>query len=47
MARTRRTVATIEENLKPEWFMRWQDHTYRIVSRKLVYVEVEDATGCA
>ncbi len=44
MARTRRTVATIEENLKPERFMLWQDHTYRIVSRKLVYIEVEDIT---
>jgi transposase InsO family protein len=45
MARTRRTVATIEENLKPEWFMRWQDQTYRIVSRNLVFVEVEDTTA--
>lgn len=45
MARKRRTVATIEENLKPEWFMRWQDHTYRIVSRNLVFIEVEDTTA--
>ena len=45
MARTRRTVATIEENLKPEWFIRWQDHTYRIVSRNLVFIEVEDTTA--
>src|SRR5712691_10524374 len=44
MARTRRTIATIEERLKPERFMRWQDHTYRIVSRKLVFVDVEDIT---
>src|SRR6266849_1722375 len=42
MARTHRTVATIEEDLKPERFMLWQNHTYRIVSRQLVFVEVED-----
>lgn len=42
MARKHRTVATIEEDLKSERFMRWQDHTYRIVSRQLVFVEVED-----
>ena len=44
MARTRRTEATIEENLKPEWFIRWQNCTYRIVSRNLVFIEVEDIT---
>ena len=45
MARTRRTVATIEENLKPEWFIRWQNCTYRIMSRNLVFIEVEDITA--
>ena len=44
MARTRRAEATIEENLKPERFMRWQNCTYRIVSRHLVFIEVEDIT---
>jgi transposase InsO family protein len=44
MARTRRTVATLEDNLKPGWFMCWQDHIYRIVSRNLIFVEVEDTT---
>ena len=42
MARTRRTEVTIESNLKPERFMRWQNCTYRIVSRNLVFIEVED-----
>ena len=42
MARTHRTVKTIEEDLKPERFMRWQNQTYRIISRKLIFVEVED-----
>ena len=45
MARTRRTVATIEENLKPQWFIRWQNCTYRIMSRNLVFIEVEDITA--
>lgn len=42
MARTHRTVKTIEEDLKPEQFMRWQNQTYRIISRQLIFVEVED-----
>jgi transposase InsO family protein len=42
MARTRRTVATVEDNLKLGWFMCWQNRTYRIVSRHHVFIEIED-----
>ncbi len=45
MARTTCTVATVEDNLKPGWFMCWQGHTYRIVSRNLVFIEIEDTTA--
>ena len=44
MARTQRTEATIEENLNPGRFMRWQNCTYHIVSRNLIFIEVEDIT---
>ncbi len=44
MARTTRTIATIEENLKPGWFMSWQNRTYCIVSRNLIFIEVENTT---
>ncbi len=45
MARTRRNIATIEDNLKPGWFMCWQNHTYRIVSRNLISIEIEDTAA--
>ena len=45
MARTRRSVATVEDNLKLGWFMCWQNHIYRIVSRNLVFIEIEDTAA--
>ena len=42
MARTRRSTPTIEDNLKPGWYMSWQGHIFRIVSRNLISVEIED-----